>query len=128
MYALRTISHIRRVSILSSLRTPLFQSYSLRFYSSSNNDASSSDSTTKAATPSEPVSRSAGTIHDDSLILGSPSNTRNYGKIREDSDVSRALDALPLAPVFDTGTRSHFNFLLANSYQRTKLEWITMKE
>lgn len=45
-----------------------------------------------------------GTIHDEEYIYGSPTNTRNYGKIKVENDVSRILDSvLPKAPKFDDG-------------------------
>jgi hypothetical protein len=43
-------------------------------------------------------------IHDENYIVGSPTNTRNYGKIKVESQLASVLnDVLPKTPKFDNG-------------------------
>ncbi len=42
-------------------------------------------------------------LHDENVVIGSPTNTRNFGNIKTETDTSKILNELPRPEKFDNG-------------------------
>jgi len=92
--------------------------------SSASDKTISTDEPAASLLNTDKKSRSKGTIHDDTVIVGSPTNTRNFGKIKKESDLTPFFDHVQKPPKFDNEDQTGMDY---NSRLKEKLDKINDK-